>query len=72
MTNSRRYKEEINGKVYENTLNVLGTYVRPYASFAPELNNKEVHVADNKPASVGDLGQEAVSEVSVEKSMEKE
>ncbi len=71
MTNKNRYEEEINGKKYESTLNVMGPpVVRPYASFAPEFG-KGVHVVDKKETCVGDLGQDVANDVSIEQSMEK-
>lgn len=71
MSNPNRYKEVINGKVYESTLNILGTYVRPYASYAPELTNKEVYVPESKVTSVGAMGEEVTKVAPQEKSMEK-
>lgn len=64
MTNKMRYSKKIDGKEYESTLNVMETYVRPYASFAPEFG-KEFHV--------GEMGSSAVEKAESEKtsSMEK-
>lgn len=56
---NNRYREVIDGKVYESTNNVLQIYVPKYASFAPEFG-KGVHIAGAE-AKVGDLAADAVS-----------